>query len=126
VATIIEVKAHDADGSSTQPASYDISLKVANAVYMVRYTDAFGTGAVRYAGGHELLVHVGRTPSPTTDFGPVARGSDHQPEAGHKDEAVEVNWQRLWLNYECPHLSSEFEIWSEHDTHSYSLLLETE
>ena len=59
MATIIKVKAHKADGSSPKPARYDISLKVADAIYTALYTDAFAPGVERYAGGQELLVHVG-------------------------------------------------------------------
>ena len=47
VATIIKVKAHKhkADGTSSKPASYDISLKVADAIYTALYTDAVRCGA---------------------------------------------------------------------------------
>ena len=62
VATILDVKPHQSagDSSSSAGASYDVSVKVAGTIYLVRYTDTLGTGTVRYVGGRELLVHVGK------------------------------------------------------------------
>lgn len=62
VATIMDVKPYHSagDSSSSGVASYDISVKVAGTIYVVRYTDTLGTGTVRYVGGRELLVHVGK------------------------------------------------------------------
>ena len=59
--TIMAVKAHQSAGSDRfGPASYEISLKVANTIYTVAYEDTLGTGTVKYAGGHQLLVCVGK------------------------------------------------------------------
>ena len=64
VATILEVKlltpADQAHESPLQAASYEISARVGDTIYVVLYTDTLGTGAVKYAGGQELLVHVGK------------------------------------------------------------------
>jgi hypothetical protein len=62
VATILDVKPHQAAGtsSSSEVASYDVSVKVAGTIYLILYTDTLGTNTVRYAAGRELLVHVGK------------------------------------------------------------------
>ena len=61
VATIVDVKPHQSgDSSSSTPASYDVSVKVAGVIYVVLYTDTLGTSTVRYAAGRELLVQVGK------------------------------------------------------------------
>ena len=61
VATITDVKPHQAaDNKPSDPVRYDVSVTVADTVYLVLYTDTFGTGTVQYAAGRELLVHVGR------------------------------------------------------------------
>ncbi len=60
-ATILDVKPHQSAGdSSSSAASYYVSIKVAGTVYLVLYTDALGTGTVRYASGRQLLVQVGK------------------------------------------------------------------
>jgi hypothetical protein len=60
VATIIDVKPHQSpkDKSPSAIASYDVSVRVADTVYLVLYTDTSGTSTVRYATGRELLVQV--------------------------------------------------------------------
>ncbi len=62
VATIVDVKLHQSagDSSSSAVASYDVSVKGADSIYLVLYTDTLGTGTVRYVPGRELLVHVGK------------------------------------------------------------------
>jgi hypothetical protein len=62
IATILEVKPHQTAGanSSTAVADYDVSVKVADTIYVVLYTDTVGTGTVKYVAGRELLVHVGK------------------------------------------------------------------
>lgn len=37
---------------------YDVSVKVADTIYLVLYTDSLGTSTVKYAAGRQLLVHV--------------------------------------------------------------------
>jgi hypothetical protein len=59
VGTITEVKAHQAVGSgASDAASYDVSVKVGDTVYVVLYTPALGEGTVKYAAGRDLLVLV--------------------------------------------------------------------
>ena len=61
VATIIEVKAHQAAGDSTSDASgYDVSVKVGDTIYVVLYTPPLGELPPKYAAGRDLLVLVGK------------------------------------------------------------------
>jgi hypothetical protein len=61
VATIMDVKTHQAAGSSDSAAvSYDVSLKVGDTIYLVLYTPPLGMNTVKYAAGRELLVLVGK------------------------------------------------------------------
>jgi hypothetical protein len=61
VGTITEVKAHQAAGSSvSDAASYDVSVKVGDTIYVVLYTPALGEETVKYAAGRDLLVLVGK------------------------------------------------------------------
>jgi hypothetical protein len=60
VGTITEVKAHQAAGSSAYgAASYDVSVKVSDTIYVVLYTPPLGEETVKYAAGRDLLVLVG-------------------------------------------------------------------
>jgi hypothetical protein len=61
VGTITEVKVHQAAGSGvSDTASYDVSVKVGNTVYVVLYTPPLGEETVKYAAGRDLLVLVGK------------------------------------------------------------------
>jgi hypothetical protein len=61
VAAITEVKAHPAIGEdASDPITYDVSVKVDDTIYLVRYTTPAGEIAPKYAAGHELLVLVGK------------------------------------------------------------------
>lgn len=60
VGTIVEVKAHQDAGSAAGAASYDVSVKVGDIIYVVLYTPPLGQETVKYAGGRELLVLVGK------------------------------------------------------------------
>jgi hypothetical protein len=61
VGTITEVKAHQAAGSgASNAASYDVSVKVGDTIYVVLYTPALGEETIKYAGGRDLLVLVGK------------------------------------------------------------------
>ena len=61
VGTITEVKAHQAAGSgASDVASYDVSVKVGDTIYVVLYTPALGEDTVKYASGRDLLVLVGK------------------------------------------------------------------
>jgi len=59
VGTITEVKVHQAAGAS-DAASYDVSVKVGDTIYVVLYTPALGENTVKYAAGRDLLVLVGK------------------------------------------------------------------
>ena len=61
VGTITEVKVHQTAGSgASAAASYDVSVKVGDTVYVVLYTPAVGEDTVKYAAGRDLLVLVGK------------------------------------------------------------------
>ena len=61
VGTIAEVKPHQTAGSgASDAASYDVSVKVGDTVYVVLYTPALGEDTVKYAAGRDLLVLVGK------------------------------------------------------------------
>ena len=61
VGTITEVKVHPAAAdAASDVVSYDVSVKVADTIYLVLYTPPLGMNTVRYAGGRELLVLVGK------------------------------------------------------------------
>ena len=61
VGTITEVKLHQAaGGGASDAASYDVSVKVGDTIYVVWYTPALGEDTVKYAAGRDLLVLVGK------------------------------------------------------------------
>ena len=61
VGTITEVKVHQAaGGGASDAASYDVSVKVGDTIYVVLYTPTPGEGTVKYAAGRDLLVLVGK------------------------------------------------------------------
>ncbi len=61
VATITEVKVHQTAGSgASDAASYDVSVKVGDTIFVVLYTPALGEETVKYAAGRDLLVLVGK------------------------------------------------------------------
>ena len=60
VGTITEVKAHQVGGGASGAASYDISAKVGDTIYVVLYTPALGEDTVKHAAGRNLLVLVGK------------------------------------------------------------------
>jgi len=59
VATITDVKIHQAGGGASDVVSYDVSVKVADTIYVTLYTPPSGENTVKYAAGRELLVLVG-------------------------------------------------------------------
>jgi len=59
VATIADVKTHQAGGGASDVVSYDVSVKVADTIYVTLYTPPSGENTVKYAAGRELLVLVG-------------------------------------------------------------------
>ncbi len=59
--TITEVKVHKTAGSgASDAASYDVSVKVGDTIYMVLYTPPLGEETVKYSAGRDLLVLVGK------------------------------------------------------------------
>jgi hypothetical protein len=61
IATITEVKPHPVAGEdASDPVTYDVSVKVADTIYVVRYTTPAGEIPPRYAAGRDLLVLVGK------------------------------------------------------------------
>ena len=61
VGTITAVKAHQTAGSgASDVATYDVSVKVGDTIYVVLYTPAMGEQTVKYAAGRDLLVLVGK------------------------------------------------------------------
>src|SRR5271157_4457892 len=61
IAIITEVKPRQGAGDGASgPASYDVSVKVGDTVYVVLYTQPLGEIPAKYATGHELLVLVGK------------------------------------------------------------------
>jgi hypothetical protein len=69
VGTITEVKVHQTAGSgASDTASYDVSVKAVNTIYVVLYTPPLGAETVKYAAGCDLLVLVGKTKLPTTTY----------------------------------------------------------
>jgi hypothetical protein len=49
VGTITEVKTHQEAGGATDAASYDVSVKVGETIYVVLYTPPLGEETVKYA-----------------------------------------------------------------------------
>ena len=61
IATITEVKPHPAAGeNASDPITYDITVKVSDTLYVVRYTTPSDQIAPKYAAGRDLLVLVGK------------------------------------------------------------------
>jgi hypothetical protein len=59
VGTIMAVAPHQRPAASDDsPASYDVSVKVANTVYVAQYTPPLGRETVKYAAGRDLLVLI--------------------------------------------------------------------
>ena len=62
VGTITDVRIHQTpDPDEFGTVSYDVSVKVGNTVYVVLYTPPLGEETVKYAGGRDLLVLVGKS-----------------------------------------------------------------
>jgi hypothetical protein len=61
VATIMDCKTHQTDGSTAfDVVSYDVSVKVGNTLYVVLYTPPLGMSTIKFAGGRQLLVLAGK------------------------------------------------------------------
>jgi hypothetical protein len=62
IATIVDVKLHNAPGTrDSDPAVYDVSVKVGNTVYVALYTPRLGENEGMYSTGRDLLVQVGNS-----------------------------------------------------------------
>jgi len=62
VATILEIKSHQQSEAATSDlASYDVSVKVGETIYVVLYTPHLGESGAKYAAGQDLLVKIGTT-----------------------------------------------------------------
>ena len=62
VGTITDVRIHQTPGPDDfGTASYDVSVKVGNTVFVVLYTPPLEEETVKYAGGRDLLVLVGKS-----------------------------------------------------------------
>ena len=57
--TIMAVVARPSDSADATTATYDISVRVGDTIYVVLYTPPLGAGTPQYAAGRELLVKVG-------------------------------------------------------------------
>ena len=69
VGTITEVRLHqNTERGASDPASYDVSLKVADTIYTVLYTPALGEATVKYVAGRDVVVLVGETTIWYTDI----------------------------------------------------------
>ena len=63
VGTITEVKVHQAAEKvgASDAASYDVSVRVGDTIYVVLYTPPLREETVKYAAGRDLLVFVGKS-----------------------------------------------------------------
>ena len=62
VGTITDVRIHQtAEPDTFGTVSYDVSVKVGDTVYVVLYTPPLGEQTVKYAGGRDMLVLVGKS-----------------------------------------------------------------
>jgi len=87
VATILDVKPHQSagDSSSSGPATYDVSVKVGDTIYVVLYTDTLGTSTVKYVAGREALVHVGKD---TITYNDISGQSHEVPITSQKPAGI--------------------------------------
>ena len=61
IAIITEVNPREAaSDNASDPARFDVTVKVGDTIYVVLYTPALGELPAKYATGRELLVLVGR------------------------------------------------------------------
>jgi hypothetical protein len=60
IATVLAVSPHDSTtAADSSTASYDVSVKIGNTVYVVLYTPPLGMQNAKYAAGAEVVVLVG-------------------------------------------------------------------
>ena len=86
---ITEVKPRQATGDGTSdPTSYDVSVKVGDTIYVVLYTQPLGEIPAKYETGRELLVLVGKKTITYNDMLGRSRQvpiESQRPAAEHKD-----------------------------------------
>ena len=92
IATITEVKPHPAAGEdASDPITYDVSVKVGDTIYLVRYTTPAGEIAPKYAAGRDLLVLVGKNTITYNDIlGRSHAGANRRPQTRHRTKTVEI------------------------------------
>ena len=91
VGTITEVKAHQVAGDPpSDSTSYDVSVKVANTIYVVLYTPTSSELPPKYATGRELLVFVGKDAITYNDM----LGQSHQVPIESQRPAIEPKRSR--------------------------------
>jgi len=62
VATILEIKSHQqSEAATSDVASYDVSVKVGDTIYVVLFTPHLGESGAKYAAGQNILVKIGAT-----------------------------------------------------------------
>jgi hypothetical protein len=66
-ATVTDVKPHQ-PASDSDRSSYEVSLRVKNAVYVALYTPSEDTDTVKYVAGREVLVLVGEKTIKSNDL----------------------------------------------------------
>ena len=82
IATITEVKPHPAAGEdASDPSAYDVSVKVDDTIYVVRYTTPAGEVAPKYAAGRDLLVLVEKN---TITYNDILGRSHQVPIENHR------------------------------------------
>ena len=87
VGTIMGVKPHPSatDDPLTGVRTYEVSVKVADTIYVVLYTDTFGTKSVQHAGGQQLMVHVGKQ---TITYNDISGQSCDVPIISHRPAQI--------------------------------------
>lgn len=92
VGTITSVKPHRAaPNAPSEDVSYDVCVKVADTVYLLLYTPPLGMNTVRYAGGRDILVLVGKQTITYNDLlGQSYEVTHREPETGRRHEADQV------------------------------------
>jgi hypothetical protein len=91
VASITEVKVHQVAGDpASDSTSYDVSVKVANTIYVVLYTPPLNELPPKYVTGRALLVSVGKDTITYNDM----LGQSHQVPIESQRPAIEPKRSR--------------------------------
>jgi len=121
-ATITEVNIHQETGNPAEKNTqqYEVSLKVGETVYTVLYEPPFGSNAVEYAVGQDLLVLVGERALRFSKLGstnpgpevPILRRETLQRQTG-------IDWSRARTEYfsqKLQHLSDKLALTPDQQT----------